>query len=209
VTQNTLRIVKVFWALDTKLRERRHFPAINWLTSYSLYGKMLETWYQDNVDPDWKELREWAMSLLQKEAELLEVAQLVGTDAMPREQQLTLEMAKMVREIFLQQNAFHDVDTFSPMKRQFKLLSVIRAYSDAAGKALARNVSIKDIISLPVRTVITRAKFEKDMDRILDETLDRIGAEMEALTGGSISAETGVNTETPQPDAGNETGVSR
>ena len=187
VTQNTLRIVKVFWALDTKLREKRHFPAINWLTSYSLYSNMLETWYQDNVDPDWKEVRGWAMSLLQQEAELLEIAQLVGTDAMPREQQLTLEMARMVREIFLQQNAFHDVDTFSSMKRQFKLLSAIRAYSDAAKKALDRNVSIKDISSLPIRTDITRAKFEKDMDRILDSAIERINIDMEALGDNSIS----------------------
>jgi V/A-type H+-transporting ATPase subunit A len=181
VTQNTLRIVKVFWALDTKLRERRHFPAINWLTSYSLYGKTLEAWYQDNVDPEWKHLREWTMNLLQKEAELLEIAQLVGTDAMPKEQRLTLEMARMVREIFLQQSAFHEVDTFSSMKRQFALLSCIKIYSDAATEALARNVSLHDIASLPIRTELTRAKFEKDMDAILALLAVRIRPEMEKL----------------------------
>jgi len=184
VTQNTLRIVKVFWALDTKLRERRHFPAINWLTSYSLYGKTLEAWFQDNVDPEWKALREWAMTLLQKEAELLEIAQLVGTDAMPKEQRLTLEMARMVREIFLQQNAYHEVDTYSSMKRQFALLSCIKAYADAAADALARNVSLKDIASLPVRTELTRAKFEKDMDAILASVITRIKPEMESLKEG-------------------------
>ena len=181
VTQNTLRIVKVFWALDTKLRERRHFPAINWLTSYSLYGKTLESWYQDNVDPEWTSLRRWAMTLLQKEAELLEIAQLVGTDAMPKEQRLTLEMARMVREIFLQQSAFHEVDTYSSMKRQFALLSCIKAYSDAASEALARNVSLHDIASLPIRTELTRAKFEKDMDAILASLLVRIRPEMDRL----------------------------
>ncbi len=185
VTQNTLRIVKVFWALDTKLRERRHFPAINWLTSYSLYGKTLEAWFQDNVDPEWKALREWAMTLLQKEAELLEIAQLVGTDAMPKEQRLTLEMARMVREIFLQQNAYHEVDTYSSMKRQFALLSCIKVYSDAAAEALARNVGLRDITSLPVRTELTRAKFEKDMDAILASLLTRIKPEMESLKEGA------------------------
>jgi V/A-type H+-transporting ATPase subunit A len=181
VTQNTLRIVKVFWALDTKLRERRHFPAINWLTSYSLYSQTLEGWYQDNVDPEWKQLREWTMSLLQKEAELLEIAQLVGTDAMPKEQRLTLEMARMVREIFLQQSAFHEVDTYSSMKRQFTLLNCIKIYSDAAAAALARNVSLHDIASLPIRTELTRAKFEKDMDTILASLATRIRPEMEKL----------------------------
>ncbi|MDO9538183.1 MAG: V-type ATP synthase subunit A [Thermoplasmata archaeon] len=186
VTQNTLRIVKVFWALDTKLRERRHFPAINWLTSYSLYSKTLETWYQDNVDPEWKSLREWTMTLLQKEAELLEIAQLVGSDAMPKEQRLTLEMARMVREIFLQQNAFHEVDTFSSMKRQFALLNCIKIYSDAASEALARNVSLQDIASLPVRTELTRAKFEKNMDEILASVATRIRPDMEKLKEAAI-----------------------
>ena len=181
VTQNTLRIVKVFWALDTKLRERRHFPAINWLTSYSLYGKTLEAWYQDNVDPEWTHLRSWAMTLLQKEAELLEIAQLVGTDAMPKEQRLILEMARMIREIFLQQSAFHEVDTYSSMKRQFMLLNCIKIYSDAASEALARNVSLADITSLPVRTELTRAKFEKNMDEILASVAVKIRPEMDKL----------------------------
>lgn len=181
VTQNTLRIVKVFWALDTKLRERRHFPAINWLSSYSLYGNTLDAWYQENVDPEWRKHREWAMSLLQKESEYLEIAQLVGTDAMPQEQQLTLEMARMIREIFLQQNAFHDVDTFSPMKRQFKLLAAIKIYSDSASKALAKNVPLKAISSLPIRTELTRAKFETNIDEILDDVISRINIEMDKL----------------------------
>jgi len=190
VTQNTLRIVKVFWALDTKLRERRHFPAINWLSSYSLYGSTLDAWYQENVAHEWRAHREWAMSLLQKESEYLEIAQLVGTDAMPQEQQLTLEMARMIREIFLQQNAFHDVDTFSPMKRQYKLLAAIKIYSDAATKALARNVPLKSISSLPIRTELTRAKFEDNMDQILDDVIGRIDIEMDKLstdeTGGIV-----------------------
>ncbi|NOR59642.1 MAG: ATP synthase subunit A, partial [Methanosarcinales archaeon] len=136
VTQNTLRIVKVFWALDAKLAQRRHFPSINWLSSYSLYTKGLADWYNDNVSPEWVKLRDNAMDLLQQEAELQEIVQLVGSDALPPDQQLTLEITRMIREIFLQQNAFHPVDTFCPMDRQYKLLDTIQKFADKANAAL-------------------------------------------------------------------------
>ena len=114
VSQNTLRIVRVFWALDTKLRERRHFPTINWLTSYTLYDSQLKDWYVNNVDPGFPALKEWAMLTLQKESELQEIVQLVGSDALPDDQKVTLEVSKMIREIFLQQNAYDPVDTYCP-----------------------------------------------------------------------------------------------
>ncbi|MEM3206742.1 MAG: V-type ATP synthase subunit A, partial [Halobacteria archaeon] len=113
VTQNTLRIVKVFWALDAKLAQRRHFPAINWLTSYSLYGNTLDPWFESKAGKTWVELRQWMMSTLQREAELQEIVQLVGSDALPEDQQLTLEVARMLREFYLQQSAFHEVDAYS------------------------------------------------------------------------------------------------
>lgn len=183
VTQNTLRIVKIFWALDTKLRERRHFPAINWLNSYSLYGNTLEEWYTDNVARDWTELRRWAMTLLQKEADLQEIVQLIGSDALPDDERLVLEMTKMIREIFLQQNAFHEIDTFSTLDRQYLLLSTIKTYSDSAFDALRRGVAVDTIMSLQTKTEIARAKFEPDMDRRLEKLKARINSDMSELEG--------------------------
>jgi len=165
VTQNTLRIVKVFWALDSKLRERRHFPAVNWLTSYSLYSPMLEEWYRKNVSENWNAVRLWAMATLQKEAELQEIVQLVGSDALPEEQRLTLEVARMIREFFLQQSAYHPVDTYSPLKRQFEYMSAIRKFSELAKKALALEVPLERIASLRCRADLGKLKFEESMDK--------------------------------------------
>jgi V/A-type H+-transporting ATPase subunit A len=169
VTQGTLRIVKVFWALDTKLRERRHFPAINWLTSYSLYNQIVKEWFDREVNPDWSSLREWSMATLQTEAELQEIVQLVGSDALPEEQQLTLEIARMIREFVLQQNAFHKVDTFCELKKQFILLSQIKKYSEFAEKALALEIPVKDIAYLKSRDELAKLKFEEDFDGKLKE----------------------------------------
>ncbi len=181
VTQNTLRIVKVFWALDTKLRERRHFPAINWLTSYSLYNTTLESWYDENVDPEWDSLRSWAMGLLQKEAELQEIVQLVGSDALPEDQQLILEITKLIREFFLQQNAFHSVDTYSPLKRQFAMMKAIKVFADSAAEALKRGVPLQSIASLPMKTELGRSKFEENVDEILERIIREMPAEMAKL----------------------------
>jgi V/A-type H+-transporting ATPase subunit A len=164
VTQGTLRIVKVFWALDTKLRERRHFPAINWLTSYSLYNQIVKDWFDKEVNPDWSSLREWSMATLQTEAELQEIVQLVGSDALPEQQQLTLEIARMIREFVLQQNAFHKVDTFCELKKQFILLNLIKKYSELAEKALALDVPVKDIAYLKSRDELAKLKYEEDFD---------------------------------------------
>src|SRR3989442_7542972 len=137
VTQGTLRIVKVFWALDTALRARRHFPAINWLTSYSLYGPALENWFRTQVNEEWPKLRQWAQRTLQEEAELEEIVRLVAADALQPVQRLNSEVARLIPEIFLQQNAYHPVDTFFPPERQLKLIAAIMKIADTRTKALA------------------------------------------------------------------------
>jgi len=177
VTQNTLRIVKVFWALDAKLAQRRHFPAINWLNSYSLYGGILDKWYAENVAPDWNRLRAWTMDLLQKEAELQEIVQLVGSDALPEEQQLLLEVGRQIREIFLQQNAYHEVDSFCPMKRQYQLLSAIKRFSEMSQHAMSVGVSLATIAAMKSKDALAKARFEKDFDGELANVLAQMDAE--------------------------------
>lgn len=172
VSQNTLRIVRVFWALDTKLRERRHFPTINWLTSYTLYDKQLRDWYTTNVDAEFPVLREWAMHLLQKEAELQEIVQLVGSDALPDEQKIILEVTKMIREIFLQQNAYDPVDTYCPISRQYKMMKLIKKFSDFSQKALIAGVTVDKIVAIPARERFIRSKYEETIDSELD-AIDR------------------------------------
>ncbi len=183
VTQNTLRIVRVFWALDSKLRERRHFPTINWLTSYSLYTKNLDAWYRANVAEDFPALRQWAMEVLQREAELQEIVQLVGSDALPDEQKMTLEVARMIREIFLQQNAYHKVDTYCPLPRQYKMMKLTRQFSDLAKKAVEDGVSVEAIVELPVRNRFAKSKYEENIDQELDAVGKEMAGQFEALGG--------------------------
>lgn len=183
VTQGTLRIVRVFWALDTKLRERRHFPAINWLTSYSLYTNTLDPWYRNNVGADFPELRAWAMEVLQKEAELQEVVQLVGSDALPEEQKLTLEVARMIREIVLQQNAYHPVDTYCPMSRQYAVMKTIRHFADLAQRSVEREVMVETIANMPLRTRLGKSKFEETVDQELEDINREMDKAFEALGG--------------------------
>lgn len=181
VTQGTLRIVKVFWALDTALRARRHFPAINWLTSYSLYGSALDEWFRTKVNEDWPKTKTWAQRTLQEEAELEEIVRLVGADALPPEQALTLEVARMIREIFLQQNAYHPVDTFCPPERQFKLISAIRKFADLGKKAVALDVPVKEIASVKSRELLTRVKYEENFDPELEKTLTMMDEDFKKL----------------------------
>src|SRR5712691_10636398 len=181
VTQGTLRIVKVFWALDTALRARRHFPAINWLQSYSLYTRQLEDWFRKNVNEEWPKLRAWTQRTLQEEAELEEIVRLVGADALPPDQQLTLEVSRMIREIFLQQNAYHAVDTFCPPERQFKLIAAIKKYSDLGQKAVKLDVPTKDVASLKSRELLTRVKYESEFDKELAKTLAQMDDEFKRL----------------------------
>lgn len=183
ITQNTLRIVKVFWALDAKLAQRRHFPAINWLNSYSLYSKALGDWYKENVSPDWVKLRDDAMELLQKESELQEIVQLVGSDALPEDQQLTLEITRMIREYFLQQNAYHEVDTFCPMDKQFKLLKAITTWGNRAQSALEGGAAIEEIMKSKSKDDLAKVKFEKDFDSALGVILKTMDEEFKKLGG--------------------------
>ncbi len=183
VTQNTLRIVKVFWALDAKLAQRRHFPAINWLNSYSLYTKSLGDWYKENVSPEWQKLRDDAMELLQKEAELQEIVQLVGSDALPEDQQLTLEITRMIREYFLQQNAYHEVDTFCPMDKQYKLLKAITTWGSKAQSALEGGAAIEDIMKSKTKDDLAKVKFEKDFDTALGVILKSMDEEFKKIGG--------------------------
>jgi V/A-type H+-transporting ATPase subunit A len=185
VTQNTLRIVKIFWALDAKLANRRHFPAINWLTSYSLYAGGLEKWFTEHVAHDWPELRRRAMELLQKEAELQEIVQLVGSDALPEREQLTLEVARLIREVFLQQNAYHEVDTYCPITKQYKLLKAIMKYSDLAHHALDLQVPLREITALRSKSELAIIRFEKEFDRELEHILKQMDLEFSKLSGGS------------------------
>jgi V/A-type H+-transporting ATPase subunit A len=162
VTQNTLRIVKVFWALDAKLSQRRHFPAINWLNSYSLYLDTLHDWYDKEVSPEWNVLRAWAMEVLQKEAELQEIVQLVGSDALPEAEQVTIEVARMIREIFLQQNAYDPVDTFCDMSKQYDMMKTIRAFADHSYAAQVAGVTPQQIIGIQSKNDLPQIKFIKD-----------------------------------------------
>ena len=183
VTQNTLRIVKVFWALDSKLSQRRHFPSINWLESYSLYTDALAEWYEENVSPEWPRLRSEAMEILQKESELQEIVQLVGSDALPVDQQLTLEVARMIREYFLQQNAYHDVDTFCEMEKQYKLMKAIMKYSDLAITALEGGADLEAITSMKSKDDLSKVKFEKEFDAELNKVLSAMDKEFEEIRG--------------------------
>ena len=158
VSQATMRIVKVFWALDSSLAYKRHFPAINWLSSYSLYLDSLKPWFDENLGPEFMRDRTKAMGILQNEASLNEIVQLVGKDALSAGDQLTLEVARMVREDFLQQNAFMDVDSFSDYERQKKLLSMILSYDVLCRDAIAKGASAQELFQIPAREQIGRAK---------------------------------------------------
>jgi V/A-type H+-transporting ATPase subunit A len=158
MTQNSLRVTGAFWALDTSLAHRRHFPAISWTKSYTLYLGQIRGWYSDNVAPDWADLRDRSMFVLQKETELQEIVQLVGPDALPESEKIILEVARMLREDFLQQFAFDEIDAYCPPKKGYLMLKVIMAFSDAAIAALNRGVSLRQILELPIKDNIAGMK---------------------------------------------------
>jgi V/A-type H+/Na+-transporting ATPase subunit A len=162
VTQATLRIVKVFWGLDAQLAYRRHFPAINWLNSYSLYLDKVSAWMNSQIDPRFNQLRQEAMTLLQDEAELQEIVRLVGYDALSEADQLKMEIAKSLREDFLQQNAFHDIDTYASMAKQFRMLDLVMRFGSEARRAIEAGVYLKEILKLEVRDRIARAKYHEE-----------------------------------------------
>ena len=159
VAQATLRIVKVFWGLDSSLAYKRHFPAVNWLTSYSLYLDTLEPWFAQNVAADWVQLRAKLMGLLQDEAELEEIVQLVGMDALSAPDRLKLEAARSIREDFLHQNAFDEVDTYTPLSKQHAMMELILSYYEKSLEALGKGVGIEALVALPVREQIGRYKY--------------------------------------------------
>ncbi|MCK5310056.1 MAG: V-type ATP synthase subunit A [Thermoplasmata archaeon] len=177
VTQGTLRIVKVFWALDTKLREKRHFPAVNWLNSYSLYSETLADWFSQNVARDWPNLVQWAVNTLQREAELQEIVQLVGSDALPDEERLILEVARMIREFFLQQDAFHDIDSYCKIENQYRLMKCIKDFNDRISVALGAGISFDKILGLQSREELSKAKYEDDFDGYLDQVMEHLQME--------------------------------
>lgn len=189
VTQGTLRIVKVFWGLDAQLAYRRHFPAINWLDSYSLYLDKIGKWMDDSVASDWTQLRNKAMIILQEEAKLDEIVRLVGIDALSEKDRLKLEVAKSIREDYLQQNAFHEVDTYSSLEKQHKMLKLVLAFQVEAEKGLAAGVYLNKILNMEVRDKIARSKYisETEMSKI-DDIFTALSNEVEKLiTEGGVT----------------------
>ena len=177
MTQNSLRIAGAFWALDTSLAHRRHFPAISWMKSYSLYLDRVEDWYSENVSLDWKQIRDKAMMILQKEAELQEIVQLVGPDALPEFARAVMEVARILREDYLQQFAFSDVDAFCDPKKQYQMLRVIVGYYDVLQEVLVKGVTLKEALEVPVRERIARMK---DMPiENAEEQLDSLASDIQ------------------------------
>ena len=176
VSQATLRIVKVFWRLDSQLAYKRHFPAINWLSSYSLYEDTLAKWYDAHVSPDWMKLRARMLSLLQDEATLDEIVKLVGMDALSAPDRLKMETARSIREDYLQQDAFNDVDAYAPLEKQLRMMRLVLAYYDEATAALADGRDIDALVALPVRERIGRFKYTpvEEMAAVYDDILAQI-----------------------------------
>ncbi len=187
VAQNTLRIVKVFWALDADLADRRHFPSVNWLKSYSLHLDAVSSWWHKEIGEDWLKLRNRAMTILQKESELQEIVKLVGPDALPPKERAALESARMLREDFLQQSAFHEVDTYCPSKKQYSMLRLMLTFSDKILDAVEKGVHIDDIIAMKTRESLARmgtvpnkefegrfAEIEKDLEKEIDKLVKEV-----------------------------------
>lgn len=181
VSQATLRIVKVFWGLDSNLAYQRHFPAINWLTSYSLYADSLADWYNNNVSPDWMKLRGRFMQILNDEAELKEIVKLIGMDALSGSDRLKMETARSIREDFLHQLAFHEIDTYTSLKKQLYMIKLILGFNDEAEAALAKGADIETLAGLPVREKIGRFKYvhEDNTDSEFAKLCTEISAEIE------------------------------
>lgn len=190
VTQNTLRIVKVFWALDKALAERRHFPAISWLTSYSLYFDSLQQWYQKDIAEDWVELRREAMQILQRDEELREIVMLVGPDALSESQRVTLEAARMLKEDFLVQSAMHPIDSYCPLNKSHNMIKIIMRFYRGMLGAIEKGIPLQRVIELPVKDEIARMKIKapEDFDSFSSELLRIIDLEFTELTSQVISA---------------------
>ena len=188
VTQSTLRIVKVFWGLDAQLAYKRHFPAINWLSSYSLYADTVDAYFNREVAPDWSELRMEAMALLQEEASLEEIVRLIGIDALSAQDRLKLEVAKSIREDYLQQNSFHEVDTYTSLEKQYRMLKLVILFKKEAERALEAGVYLNDILNLEVRDKVARAKYieEKNISRTDEIAVEVKSAINELISKGGV-----------------------
>jgi len=191
VTQNTLRIVKVFWALSKALAERRHFPAIDWLTSYSLYLESLETWYRSKIGPDWSNLRREGMALLQRDEELREIVMLVGPDALSESQRVVLEAAKMIKEDFLIQSALHPVDSYCSPEKTFRMISLIMKFYEKMKQSVDKGVPLQRALEVPAKDEIARAKihpsdtfdaFAKDLENRMEEQFQTLSKEIVEVT---------------------------
>ena len=180
VSQATLRIVKVFWGLDSNLAYKRHFPAINWLTSYSLYLDDMEKWFNSEVAEDWMDNRQKMIALLQEEAELEEIVKMVGMDALSPSDRLKMEAARSIREDFLHQNSFHEIDTYSSLKKQYLLMKLVLSFYEESSKALAEGASMNKLISMPVREQIGRFKYthEDELDGAYQKVTEELAAEV-------------------------------
>ena len=185
VAQATLRIVKVFWGLSSALAYKRHFPAIDWLISYSLYADKMKEWYDEKIGAEFLKYRQFLMTILQEEAELDEIVRLVGQDALSAKDRLTMETAKIVREDYLHQNAFHEIDTFTSMQKQFLMLKLIYEFNALAGEAIANYADLNDILASESKEKIGRAKYieEKDLSEF-DGIFTKMKTEFKALTEG-------------------------
>ena len=187
VTQNTLRIVKVFWALSKALAERRHFPAIDWLTSYSLYLESLETWYRTEIGPEWSTLRKEGMALLQRDEELREIVMLVGPDALSESQRVVLEAAKMIKEDFLVQSALHPVDSYCSPEKTFRMISLIMKFYEKMRQGVDKGVPLQRALEIPAKDEIARAKihpsetfdaFANDLENKMEEQFQALSKEI-------------------------------
>lgn len=190
VSQSTLRIVKVFWGLDAQLAYQRHFPTINWLTSYSLYADTIDKWMNSNVADNWGDLRLEAMTILQDESQLQEIVRLVGIDALSEKDRLKLDVAKSIREDYLQQNGFHEVDTYTSLKKQYKMLNLILGYRKEAERALEAGVYLSDIMAMEdLKDRIARSKYihEDELDKIDQISVDLRSAIDDLISKGGVA----------------------
>ena len=181
VSQATLRIVKVFWGLDSSLAYKRHFPAINWLTSYSLYVDNMGKWFNEHVSSEWMTCRQGMMSLLQEEAELEEIVKMVGMDALSPSDRLKMEAARSIREDFLHQNSFHEIDTYTSLRKQLLMMKLVLAFYDESRKALENGANVQGLIKMAVREKIGRFKYVTDdeIEREYEAVKEELGKEID------------------------------
>ena len=187
VSQATLRIVKVYWGLDSSLAYKRHFPAINWLTSYSLYVDNMGGWFNEHVAPDWMELRQKLMSLLQDEAQLDEIVKMVGMDALSAPDRLKMEAARSIREDFLHQNSFHEIDTYTPLRKQYLMMKLVMAFYEQCTEALKQGSSIDDLLKMAVRERIGRYKYTPNEN--IEKEYEAVTAELAAEIAETVGKE--------------------